>query len=81
MSRAVLAFRRIAVKARPVYTCEYCGARADGDTVSMEIDFPAGATFAEVGEAIAREHVSNTHMPEGWAGYGMTRHRCPECKQ
>ncbi len=69
----------LAVKGIPTYTCDGCGVHARGSTVSNE-----SRTWFDMSEAEGQvrallSHVSNSHMPVGWAGYGNGVHKCERC--
>lgn len=70
MRRPRLDVTRVTVRATPVYTCRECGREGRGDAVTLQ-----AASYAE---AFRNPVVSNSHMPVGWAGYGLYEHACPE---
>lgn len=77
-----LIFRRLSIKAVPIYTCDFCKVRGEGSTFKKdeEVLMQAG----EIGELfkIFEKDVSNSHMPLGWRSYtdkGRSVHLCPTC--
>jgi len=82
MSAPQLIVKTFAFKATPLYTCKVCGKTGAGSTVSCEFE---GLHILQPSELaykvlLEEEKTSNSHMPEGWAGYGKGEHRCPACK-
>jgi ribosomal protein L37AE/L43A len=81
MSAPELVFKMLTAKALPIYTCDECGATAFGDTVTIQLN-DINASRREIGTLLANEmSISNSHMPAGWAGFGRSSHRCPNCKE
>lgn len=78
MSRPTLSIRRVVLTCTPRYTCVDCGAQEDG-TPRVQIEVDHVESPMALGHTIADTTVSNSHMPIGWAGYGIDIHRCPEC--
>lgn len=77
MSRPTLSIRRVVLTCTPLYTCVDCGAHAEGTPlVQIEADH---VHSHDVPDILRRAPVSNSHMPIGWVGYGIDKHRCPEC--
>lgn len=78
-----LQYRSMSIKAVPTYTCDQCGAQAQGAVVTQTFTERAWSRPQDVATSIehAAGQVSNNHMPENWAGYGITRHLCPSCKR
>lgn len=74
MSAARLIVRRATLVVRPVYTCSSCGMQQMGSAATLAVDTPPN-----LADWFATQGVGNTHMPEGWAGYGLYVHRCPAC--
>lgn len=64
----------------PVYNCNNCGDMAVGSS-TVKVDLYLNMDYGvEVPINHALRGFSNTHMPYGWAGYGLYRHLCPKCK-
>jgi len=74
MSAPVLRVLRAILSVRPRYECIDCGCRADGGVAVIELENPDS-----LGLLRAASIPSNTYMPIGWAGYGLDKHRCPDC--
>ncbi len=69
-----LQIQYIKIKALPVYECLECGTLRQGSSsINLEL------TKLEQIKTL-KDHVSNDHMPIGWAGYGRGKVRCEECK-
>jgi ribosomal protein L37AE/L43A len=78
-----LDIRQLSLKALTIYTCVSCGKRATGETYRLEmLPHSFSCSVAQLGDAVAKStrHISNSHMPVGWAGYGLDVHKCPECQ-
>lgn len=74
MPLARLTIRRVLVWAIPVYQCATCGATAGGSTVRRELTDPDSDLASACGP------ISNNHMPIGWRGDWLDKHRCPTCQ-
>ena len=78
-----LQYRSMSIKAVPTYTCDQCGAQAQGATVTHTFVERAWSRPEDVATSLsmAAREVHNNHMPLNWAGYGISRHLCPSCKR
>ncbi len=67
---------RATVKILPIYTCEHCGARQTGDTLTIETGEISAACFSSL---IARQQLPAHAIPVHWAAYGQGHYRCQAC--
>jgi hypothetical protein len=70
------------VSFKPVFQCDNCGRRAEGDTVTTTEIFTVPLRPYQVSPVIDAIGFSNHSMPVGWGSfYGKERgqHLCPNC--
>ena len=79
----VMIVRSVEIRALPVYTCVGCGAKevGSGTTTDKFLGHWSPDDAADLlRSAMDGRNVSNSRIPIGWAGYGMSEHRCPACQ-
>jgi len=75
-----IAYMLAEIKIRPLYTCSKCGTQLGGGTARMEVN---AYTTEELAAKVRNAHISNAHMPVGWASFHRPdgdAHVCPICK-
>jgi hypothetical protein len=70
---------RLEVAFKPVFQCNRCSRKQQGDTLSVALHGPFSPE--QVPMLLADMRASNSAMPVGWQGNGSDQHLCQNCHE